>query len=231
MIATLLLLSALQAAAAPPQPSTPSQRSASDRDPTIKLWLSDDGRYRPGDRAKVQVQTREDGYLVVVQVDAQKRVRVLFPLNPGDDNFVRGGKKYEIVGRGGRGAFTVDARSGQGTVYAAVSTQRFDFEHYANGNQWDFRALDGVQVSNDAEADLNEFVRGISKGDFDYDLLAYGISRRSAYAYGPAYYGYGYPYAYPYAYYPAFAGGFFVNLRFGGPRRVFVRGFRPFRFR
>lgn len=233
MITALLIASALHSAPATRTPalpvSDPSTRAQARGNPTIRLWLSEDGRYRPGDRAKVQVQTRRDGYLVVVHIDPQNRVRVLFPLNPGDDNFVRGGKKYEVAGRGGREAFTVDARSGQGTVYAAVSPQRFNFDRYASGGQWDFRSLDAVRTSGDPEADMNEFVRGISQADFDYDLLSYGVSRRPAYAYGPYYYGYGYPYLYPYPYYPAFSTGFFFNLRFGGPRRVFVRGFRPFR--
>jgi hypothetical protein len=235
MIPTLLIVSALHTAVAAPAPA-PAPASVprlSGRDsPTIRLWLSDDGRYRPGDRAKVQVQTREDGYLVVVHVDPDKRVRILFPLNPGDDDFVRGEKKYEIAGRGGREAFTVDARAGQGTVYAAVSPTRFSFDRYASGGQWDFRALDAVRTSGDVEADLNDFVRGISGGAFDYDLLSYGVSRRPASAYAPyyyspySYYGYGYPYLYPS--YPPFGTGFFVNLRLGHPHGVFVRRFRSF---
>ena len=233
MIAMLFVVSALHAGAAA-HPSPPSATASSGGDtPTIRIWLSDDGRYRPGDHAKVQVQTRDDGYVVVVQVDPDKRVRVLFPLSPGDDNFVRGGKKYEVLGRGGREAFTVDARRGQGTVYAAVSRSRFNFDRYVAGGQWDFRALDSVRTSGDVEADLNDFVRGIFQADFDYDLQVYVVARGSAYAYAPyyaPYYSpYYYGYGYPYPYYPAFSTGFFVGLRFGFPHRAFVRGFRPFR--
>ena len=233
MIAMLFAVSALHAgAAALPSPPITTASSGGDT-PTIRIWLSDDGRYRPGDHAKVQVQTRDDGYVVVVQVDPDKRVRVLFPLSPGDDNFVRGGKKYEVLGRGGREAFTVDARRGQGTVYAAVSRSRFNFDRYVAGGQWDFRALDSVRTSGDVEADLNDFVRGIFQADFDYDLQVYVVARGSAYAYAPyyaPYYSpYYYGYGYPYPYYPAFSTGFFVGLRFGFPHRAFVRGFRPFR--
>ncbi len=224
--AALLVVIALPAPAPAPPPASAPARAA----PTIRLSLSDAGHYRPGDRAKVQVETRDDGYLVVVHVDPDKRVRVLFPLNPGDDNRVRGGKRYEIQGRGGREAFAVDARSGRGTVYAAVSRERFQFDRYVNGGQWDFRALDGALTSSDVEADLNEFVRGISQADFDYDLLPYDISRRPLYAYAPygyaPYYGYGYPYYYPY---PAFSSGFFFGLEFGRPRRAFFPAFRGFR--
>ena len=91
-------------------PSNPPARAAAGDDPAIQIWISNDRRFLPGDRAKVQVRTREDGYLVVFHADPDGTLRVLFPLDPGDDNFVRGGRKYEIRGRGGRESFTVDDR-------------------------------------------------------------------------------------------------------------------------
>jgi uncharacterized protein DUF4384 len=215
MMITLILASTLLGMPAPPLKSGPD-------DPTIRLWLSADGRYRPGDRAKVQVQTRDDGYLIVLHVGPDHRVRVLFPLDPGDDNFVRGGKRYEIRGRGGRETFTVTGRSARGTVYAAVSRERFRLDRYAAGGQWDLAALDSVRTTGDAEADLNAFVRGIAQGGFDYDLLGYGTSRR-AYAYVPYYgYGYGYPF------YPPFASGLYFGFGFRYGYRPFGFGFRRF---
>src|SRR5882724_12629424 len=104
----------------------PAPAAVRQDDPAIRIWLSDDGRYQRGDRAKVQVKAREDGYLLVLNVDPDGRLRVLFPLDPSDDALIRGGKKYEILGRGGREAFTVDQR-GRGTVYAAMSRDPFRF--------------------------------------------------------------------------------------------------------
>ena len=97
-------------------------------DPPIQVWISNDRRFLPGDRAKVQVRTQEDGYLVVLHADVDGHLRVLFPIDPTDDNFVRGGHKYEIRGRGGRESFTVDGAYGIGTVYAAVSRDPFHFD-------------------------------------------------------------------------------------------------------
>ena len=37
-------------------------------DPPIQLWISNDRRFLPGERAKVQVRTDEDGYLLVFHV-------------------------------------------------------------------------------------------------------------------------------------------------------------------
>ena len=81
MISALLL--PLLVSAAPAQPA-----AATRDDPPIRLWISNDRRFLPGDRAKVQVQTEYDGYLIVLHVDPEGRLRVLFPLDPDKDNFV-----------------------------------------------------------------------------------------------------------------------------------------------
>src|SRR3954447_25013909 len=112
---------------------------ATQDDPPIQIWINNDRRFLPGDRAKVQVRTRDDGYLIVLHADPEGHLRVLFPLDPDKDNFVRGGKKYEVRGRGNREAFDVDDASGRGTVYAAVSSEPFHFEGFVLGDHWDYR--------------------------------------------------------------------------------------------
>src|SRR6266550_4331963 len=90
------------------------------RDPPIKIKLSDDV-YLRGERARVKVKTIENGYLLVVRADAQGRIRVLFPQEPGDAAAIRGGREVEIRSRGNREAFTVDDADGSGKILAAVS--------------------------------------------------------------------------------------------------------------
>lgn len=227
MIANLLLASALHGGPAV-RPFDPAA-SAAQNAPTVRIWLNDNGRYRPGDKAKVTVRSSGDGYLVVVNVDPNKRVRVLYPLNPGDDDFVRGGKKFDIPGRGGRETFQVDPRLGQGTVYAAVSPNPLHFEKYVDGDQWNFRALDAVRGSGDVEADLNDFASNVSQANFDYDLLGYSVARRPADTYAP-YARFGYPYyGWGYPYYPAFGSGVFFGLHFCHPFGRFDWDDRPFR--
>jgi len=46
----------------------------------VKVWL-DQNNYRRGDKAHVNVELGEHGYLVVLRADANHRVRVLFPLD------------------------------------------------------------------------------------------------------------------------------------------------------
>jgi uncharacterized membrane protein YgcG len=159
-------------------------------DPPIRVWISNDRRFLSGDRAKVQVRTEYDGYLIVLHVDPEGRLRVLFPLDPDKDNFVRGGKKYEVRGRGGREAFEVDG-TGRGTVYSAVSRDPFRFDEFTLTDHWDYRALAPARLGNDPEPELNDLVHRMAQSSFDYDLLTYEVLGRSTYAsdYPSRYYG------------------------------------------
>src|SRR5690242_7017934 len=176
---TTALLLSLLAAGTPATGPAPAVRAD---DPAVQIWISNDRRFLPGDRAKVQLRTREDGYLAVFQVEPDGTLRVLFPLDPGDDNFVRGGHKYEIRGRGGREAFTVDDHRGQGTVYAAVSHDPFRYDQFVLGDHWDYRNLAPQRLSADPEQELNELVRRMVDNSFDYDILTYDVLERVVYA-------------------------------------------------
>jgi hypothetical protein len=181
MISALLLPLVLSGPGEPPL--------ATKDDPPIQLWISSDRRFFPGERAKVQVRTEQDGYLLVFHVDPEGYLRVLFPLDPDKDNFVRGDKKYEVRGRGGREAFETDGK-GRGTVYAAVARDPFRFDGLVLGDHWDYRALAPSRLSGNPEPELNELVRRMAQGSFDYDLLNYDVVDRGSYAtyYSPRYY-------------------------------------------
>ncbi|MEP6687323.1 MAG: DUF4384 domain-containing protein [Gemmatimonadales bacterium] len=166
-------------------------RATGGDDPAIQIWISSDRRFLPGDHAKVQVRAREDGYLLVLHADPDGHLRVLFPIDPKDDNFVRGGRKYEIRGRGGRESFTADDRPGRGTVYAAVSHDPFRFDEFVLSDHWDYRTLAPQRLAADPEPELNDVVRRMADGSFDYDVLTYDVIERVVYAdsYGSSYYG------------------------------------------
>ena len=240
MITALLL--PLLLVAGPAEGAVRADRAVGGDDPAIQLWINNDRTFLPGDRAKVQVRAREDGYLLVLHVDPDGILRVLFPLDPTDDNFVRGGKKYEIRGRGGRESFSADGKSGRGTVYAAVSHGPFRFDQFVLGDHWDYRTLAPQRLPADPEPDLNELVRRMADASFDYDILTYNVVERVVYAdnYSTSYYGYdGYSAGCGYSYYGC-GGGYFgspygvsVGLFFGRPyhRRFFYDPFYdPFFF-
>lgn len=210
----LNLLLPLLVASGPAQPPVAA-------DPPIQIWISNDGRFLRGDRAKVHVRTEDDGYLVVLQSDAEGHLRVLFPLDPTDDNFVRGGKKYEVEGRGGRDAFDVGDRSGRGAVYAAVTRSPFRFDEFVLSDHWDYKALEPRQLAEDPEPELTDLVRRMAQGSFDYDVMSYYVVDRVVYAddysYSRPYYG-GFAYdGFGCGYYSSCGSGLSVSLFFGRP--------------
>jgi hypothetical protein len=170
MISALLPLLLSVVTAPAPQPAV----AAANDEPAIRVTVNH-ATYDRGDRARVYVRVRDDGYVVVLHTDADGRVRVLFPVDPGDDNFMRGGQKYEIRARGNRDAFQV-TRSGSGTVYAAVSVDPYRFDAFVRGDHWDFGTLDDSSAYNDPEAAMTNIAEQMAGGaHFAYDVTTYTV--------------------------------------------------------
>ena len=190
MISAILpfVLSVVTTATPAPAPA------ATGAEPAIRVTLNHQ-TYTRGDRARVTVRVRDDGYVVVLQEDANGHVRVLFPVDPGDDNFMKSGQEYEIRGRGDRDAFQVTA-SGTGTVYAAVAMDPYHFDDFIRNDHWDYGRLDDDSTaSNSGEETLTNVVEQMANGmHFDYDVTTYVgessyASAGQAYIYPAATYG------------------------------------------
>jgi len=174
----------------------------------VTVQLNHD-QFTSGDHARVYVQSAQDGHLVVLHADPDGRIRVLFPIDPRDDDFIRGGKRFEVRGRADREAFQVEGDEGSGTVVAAVSPDPFTYDAFVRNDHWDFRALGGPSstVQDDPLAKLLDIVQrmsGDSSGRFSYDATTYVVrANRLASAYG---YGYGWdsPYHFGVGFYNPF---------------------------
>ena len=167
MVLTLLLCTVL--------PSRVALPAAPPRDVPVHVWLNFHILRRAGP-ARVFLRASDDGYVVVLRADAAGKVSVLFPLNPGDDNFVRGGQTIEVHSRGDLAAFFVDERGGAGTVLAVWSADTLPFGEFAHGRRWDYRVLARHNVNDDPEAGLLAIVRGmVGSRAFDYDVARYWV--------------------------------------------------------
>ena len=189
-------------------------------EPPVHLWLSSNGDFEYGARAKVHARAAQDGYLVVVHADADGRVHVLFPLDPQGQQQVRGGKKYELKGRGDREAFVVTDTGGRGAVLAAVSQTPFRFEEFTKDGHWDYGALSDHSVKADPEAGLLDLVQRMQAAGepVDYDVSIYTSAPRHARSVDPYLNPYSFfdPYSY-YSFYPyAFYGPGGWDYGFGG---------------
>ncbi len=150
-------------------------------DPPIQVWLDQDGEFDQGDTGRVWVHAARDGFLLILHADGDGRVRVLFPLDPIEDDFVRGGVALEVRGRGDTNALYIDERSGEGLVLAAWSADPFRFSSYVRGDHWDFRALAADGSRHDVEAGLLDIVYRMADGrPFDYSTAPYIVGRTYA---------------------------------------------------
>ena len=148
--------------------------AANDPAPPVRIWFDrDDASYMRGERIKVFLKTRDDRYIVVFHLDPDNRLRILFPLDPGDDNYVKGGKTYKVINRGGREGIVADV-AGRGIVFAAASSGPFRFEGFTRENFWDYRTLNATPIEGDQEQALVELAGQMAGGRFDYDVLRYG---------------------------------------------------------
>lgn len=143
----------------------------------IRISLNNDRRFREGERGRVKVRVEDDGFLVVLHADTDGRVRVLFPLDPDDDNYVRGDRTYEIRGRGDRETFTAEYR-GEGAIYAAISRDPFRFDNFVVNRHWDYEALNTERLPKQPEPELTELVQRMATGRFEYDYLTYDVYER-----------------------------------------------------
>ncbi len=240
MLVTLGLLATLGLGAKPqPMDRLRLYRELGGTAARVSVWLDRSAPYARGDRARVYVSADRDAYLTVLRIDTDGRVRMLFPQDPWDDNFVPGGRTFEVEDRDGGRAFRIDDAPGAGYIFAIAADDRFDYSPIlTQRDHWDYRTIADGQVRGDPYVAVTELAeRIVPAGDYDYDLAQYDVDRHYDYprfvcydchAYAPYYTWNPYahscvrfrvviyddPYYYPYRYY-------------GGRRVVVIRPRRP----
>lgn len=165
------LLSSLSLLALSMAPEPPAGRLAR---AAITLELSQAGAYLPGDSVSVRVHVETDGYLLVLRADASGRIRVLFPLDPTDDAYVRGGRRYDLLSRGDRAfTFLAEASGGNGTILAALSPDPLTPGQYALNGHWDYHVLS--RADDEDELALRAVAEKMIPTRFEYDVLPYFV--------------------------------------------------------
>src|SRR5437762_1753002 len=209
--------------------------------PRVEVWTAKgDNPFFRGDGARVYLRADQDAYVTLFRVDTDGRVRVLFPRNPWEDNFVRGGQEFEVQSYSSSYAFSVDDYPGVGYLFAVAAADPFVYDPIETGDHWDYRVIADGRVRGDpyvALTDLAGRILPANDSDWDYDMVPYYVERHydyprflcydcHAYAIWSSWDPYAYscvrfrivvfddPYYYPYRYY-------------GGTRVVFTRPLRP----
>jgi uncharacterized protein DUF4384 len=210
--------------------------------PRVELWTNrgDAAVYTRGERVRVYFRLDRDAFVTIFRVDTDGRVRVLFPREPWDDSYVRGGREFEVEGRSASDAFAIDDYPGVGYLFAVTSADAFVYDAIESGDHWDYRVIADGRVRGDPYVALTDLAQRIvpeGYADWDYDIVSYNVERHYDYPrflcydchsyvswpyWDPYYYScvrfrmviYDDPFYYPYRYY-------------GGTRVVFGRPYQP----
>ncbi len=202
MLHTIWLLSLVMA-----QTESPSTRPVSvEYRPRVEVWTDrGDSPYASGQGVRVHFRADRDAFVTILRVDTDGRVRVLFPREPWEDNFARGGGDYEVPGGHWDYRLIADGRV-RGDPYVALTdlAQRIVPDGYAD---WDYDiAPYYVQQHYDYPRflcyDCHTYVSYPSWSPYDYTCVRFRIVVFDD------------PYYYPYRTY-------------GGTRAVFTRPYRP----
>lgn len=190
MIATILAALVLTPVVAEGSaaPAAVLRRALAEHNVSIVVWTDRSDIYRRGERVRVYFKAETDAYVTILRVDTDGRVRVLFPGRPWDDNYVRGGRRYEVrspYGDRGRYAFTADDYPGQGYLFAVASIEPFAYHAFVSNGRWDYYQVGHRgRITGDpyvALTDLIDRLVPLGYDDYGYDIYPYDVEHRYEY--------------------------------------------------
>jgi hypothetical protein len=183
-----LAVLALTATVVPPESPQPSDiiarwvRGSAVEGPRVNVWLNRDEIFNRGDNARVYFKTERDAYVTIIRIDTDGRLRILFPIDPWEDNWARGGRTFEVLGRDRDEAFRVDDYPGVGYVFAIASSDPFSYDEIIRGDHWDYRTISDGRVRGDPYVAVLDMADRIAPaGEYDYDVAEYSVERHYDY--------------------------------------------------
>ena len=160
----LLFVSLAHPAPTPVPIQQPQPSRHSDAAGRISVWTDQENPYRRGQSSRIYIRTDEPGYVTVLRVDTDGRIRTLFPLQPWGRAKVGGGRTHEVSDtRNGRG-FTIDDDPGIGYLFAISSPLPFQYDDITRGDYWDFRVIDDGRIQGDPYVALTDLAGGSRPG-------------------------------------------------------------------
>ena len=211
--------------------------------PRIELWTNrgDGAVYTRGESVQLYFRLDQDAYVTIFRIDTDGRVRVLFPREPWEDNFARGGREFQVDGSQlGRDAFAIDDYPGVGYLFAVAAPDPFIYDHIESGDHWDYRVIAEGRVRGDPYVALTDLAQRIvpeGYADWDYDVVTYNVERQYEYPRFLCYdchsyvsYSYWDPYHYSCVRFRMYVYDdpwYYPYRHYGGGRVVFVRPYRP----
>ena len=178
----------------------------------IELWADRDNEatYREGENISLYFRANRDAHVALYNIDARGHVFLLYPQNPDDPHFVRGGVTYELPDQRDDYNLWVTGPPGVEFVQAVASLRPFElpdnWPSYYRGSRAPSRSYSSpVQVDDE---NIEEFIYNLNSrlipikeypDECAEDLYTFYVAPRPRTVYRPAVYDYGYwDFDYPY---------------------------------
>jgi hypothetical protein len=187
-------------------------RARIDRYLDVEIWPNhSDGEYYEGDNVVIHFRSNRDAFVVIYSIDSRGRVNLLFPSEPGQDNYIKAGVSYRLPDGLDDFDLVVTGPEGMENIQIIASRERFPIpDWYPTSGlicDWDDRHeyMDYLNERN--------FIRYDGQR-FSYDRTAIYVNEWEQYYYRPVYD----PYYYPWTIY----GNMYIDYPFGSS--IYVDG-------
>jgi hypothetical protein len=149
-----------------------------------RIWVDGDRAFhRVGDRLRVRFTTSEDAHVALIHVDPDGRLDFLYPANPWESDYVRGGRFHSLP-HSSQGALAVRSRTGIGYIFMIASPLPLDYRYFARGRHspWDW-SYAGRNVVGDPFWAMEQISRLLlpDYGPFATDYFTYHVEGRHRY--------------------------------------------------
>lgn len=187
LVPALVLAQPLVAPAQQTAPRARWQQERSEDDlPRVRLWIPGGGSFRYGQPVQVMFEVSEDAHAVVMRVDGNGRLSVLWPQSRNLQTAARAGREYRITGPySSIAAFTADYEFASGMVIAIVSPDPIDlsaFRRYRNDYTYYQNASHQRPYFGSVRHVLERITQEVlydPDTPYDFDVAFYSVAGRS----------------------------------------------------
>ncbi|RME25561.1 MAG: DUF4384 domain-containing protein, partial [Candidatus Zixiibacteriota bacterium] len=183
-----------------------------DRYLDVEVWTDrSDAEYYEGDNIVIYFRASRDAFVSIYSIDTRGRVNLLFPSEPDEDNYVRGGVTYALPGDDDDYDLEVSGPEGKEYIQIIASRERFPIPNWYHNS--------GLIADADDITDYMDYLNSryfVRYGGqrFAFDRAVIFVEEWERDYYRPVYH----------AYYPSWAlvGNVYIDYPYGGT--VYIDG-------
>lgn len=152
-----------------------------DRYLDVQVWTNHrDGEFYEGDNITISFMANRDAFVVIYSIDTRGRVEILYPADPGDDNFVTGGVTYRLPSVNSNYDLKVTGPSGTENIQVIASRERIPIpDWYPNS---------GITTDEEDRSDFMEYINARYFVRYDGQRFAYDRASLYVNEWEPVYY-------------------------------------------